>query len=237
MAKTRRVLDDNPEKPSVTSRQVKKFLRDNPKFLLENPKLVLDLSLPKRSLGHNVVDLQEAMIRYLRYEIKQVEELQSNLIETTRQNIVNQQKVYDCVHSLLHSRSLENVVDTISTDFAVYLGLTSVVLCMESDEDNLHMLRHVGILSRGMVESILGEKDVIFRDNIFGESEIFGRVAALIRSDAMIRIRVKGREAPVMLAFGSDVEDCFDSEQSPVLVKFLGGCIEQMLQIWVDKNS
>ena len=49
--------------------------------------------------------------------------------------------------------------------------------------------------------------------------------------------RDRGRDAPFMLAFGSDVEDCFESEQSPVLVKFLGGCIEQLLQIWANSKS
>jgi hypothetical protein len=221
----------------VTAEDVVDFLGSHPGFLRENPQLILDQALPERPLGRNVVDFQEAMIKYLRHEIGHVEALQERLIEATRQNMINQQKVYDCVQSLLEARSFENVVETISTDFPIHLGLTSVVLCMEADADNLHMSRHVGILPRGMVDAALGGKDVVLRDHIFGDGEIFGRVAALIRSDALLRLRLPERVSGAMLAFGSDEEDCFDGDQSPVLIEFLGSCVEQLLDIWLVREK
>ena len=84
------------------------------------------------------------------------------------------------------------------------------------------------------VDRLIGEgRDTRLRPEGQGEAEIFGAAAGLVRSDALIRIKVSA-EAPVgLIAFGSRRESTFHPSQGTELLAFLARALEISVRSWL----
>jgi uncharacterized protein YigA (DUF484 family) len=228
-------------KPSRTqddllAEDVAQYLRDHPDFLSRNPDLLRHLMAPQLDRGATVVDLQYHLLEKLRGQLTGMHDQQRELIATTRANLNNQNRVHAAVLFLLDAKSFEHLIQTITTDLAVLLDLDVACLVMEQCTTSLVHQRAVGVqvAEGGAVTRWLGKKDVLLQSDIRGLPEIYGGAAGLVRSEALVRLRISG-EAPLgLLALGSREPDTFHPGQATELLCFLTRVIERCIRSWLD---
>lgn len=220
----------------LTAEDVAAFLRDNPDFLAQRPDLVAQIVPPAADHGQGVVDLQHFMVRRLQNEVGRLHDQQRELVATTRANVNNQNRVHAAVLFLLDATSFEHLIQTITTDLAVLLDLDVAALVVESPSTGLHPVSRSGVQvwESGGIATLMGKRDVLLRSNILGAADIYGNGAGLVRSEALVRLRI-GNEGPVgLLALGSREPDMFHTGQGTELLVFLARVVERCIRGWLD---
>jgi uncharacterized protein len=234
-------MSQTPTKPSkrtLDAAQVIEFLSDNPDFLQQNPNLYQVMTPPERGLGEGVSDLQSAIIERLRGDAERLKLRQRDLMITSRANLSTQARVHECVLALLAATSFEQVIQVVTSDFAILLDLDIVTFCVEMEAgDNIVTLPTVGLrgVREGVVDSVMGEgRAVTLYSDIDGDPEIFGGGATLVRSTALVRIDVSKASPPALIAFGTRKSGKFHAKQGTELLNFLGRVLEYVTRTWLE---
>lgn len=185
----------------IGGRDILAYLRRHPDFLDSHPEALRLLRAPTRKIGEGVVDFQHFQIERLRRELARISLEHRTLITASRGNLASQGRVHKAVIAILAAPSFEQLLQTVTTDLAVLLDVDIVTIGVESmaapaGRLSLHGIR---ILKEGMVDALLGpERAALLRADAAGEAALFGSAAALVRSQALLRLAF-GRGAPIGL--------------------------------------
>lgn len=222
-----------------TGDEVAAFLRRHPDFLARNPELVEVLRPPEREAEGNVVDMQHFMIERLQTRLGDLTDDHQSLVETTRGNLLSQARVHAAVLEILNARSFEHFVHAITSDVAMHLDLDVVALCVErepADRPANTPPPRTGIrfLRDGEIDRYINEGEpVALRTGIKAERRIYGPGAALVRSDALLRLSISEDAPRGLLALGSREPEAFADDQNMVLLEFLTRVIESTARAWL----
>lgn len=229
----------NRTEGGLTAEDVAEWLSKNPDFLPRHPELLDNVPAPSRDLGSGVIDMQQALIDKLRGDLEIARQRQHELVDTSRANLNSQTRIHECVVALMSATSFEQLIQTITTDFAVLLDLDVVTLCIEADsaEQATPHSRGVHIVPAGTVNRIMGSgRHVLLRSYVEGEPEIYGGGAPLVASDALARISISQRTPPGLIAFGSRAAGKFEAGQAVELLAFLARVTERAIRIWLKQG-
>ncbi|MEE8386541.1 MAG: DUF484 family protein, partial [Dehalococcoidia bacterium] len=120
---------------------------------------------------------------------------------------------------------------------AELLGVDVVTLCVEAGEEPLPRAVKSGlyILDPGYVDDFIGVgRDTVLRADAEGDDAVFGPAAGLVRSDALMRLRVSNAAPVGLLAIGSRHKDFFDPSQGTELLNFLARATEHSIRVWLN---
>lgn len=230
-----------PEPAGLTAKQVTAYLRSHPDFLRRHPGLLATIEAPLRAFpdadpdGGAVVDLQHAMIGRLRTELARHVKQHSELIDAGRTNQHSQARIHATVLRLLSARSLDHLLELMSTDLVGLLDIDTVALCLETGSVAPARSHGIRILPNGTIAKVIGgERGVTLRDNVSGDRRIFGETAGLVRSDALLRLVVREKAPPALLALGSREPRRFHPGQGTELLAFLANVMEHSICTWLD---
>lgn len=222
--------------PRLSEDQVVDYLRRHRDFLDRHPELIAELLPPEHRNGRSVVDLQHYLIDRLRHDLAEARETHDTTITAARGNLQSQQRIHSAVIDLMNAASFEHFVEAITTDLALKLDVDVVSLCVESSRPNQPRTKSgVRFLAMGSVDALLGpEKEIMLRPAIAGEKALYGPAAALVKSDALLRLAI-GPAAPVgVIAIGSREPGHFRAGQGTELLVFLAKTIESTARAWLD---
>lgn len=223
-------------RPRITAQQVIEYLRRHPDFLLRHAALLDTQVAPARHEGDRVLDLQHFMVERLRRDIARLRADQDDLLANSRDNLSTQERVHRAVLALLAAESFEHLIEAITTDLAVWLDVDVATLCVEAADDTIPRVRIEGVqvLAPGTIDALLAPgREIVLRDDVHGEADVFGEAAALVRSDALIRLGF-GDEKPIgMLAFGTRHPGYFNPGQGTELLSFLARILEHCVRAWL----
>lgn len=224
----------------LTADDVAAFLMEHPDFLARRPDLLRHLLAPTGpNLGQGIVDIRERILEKLRGEVGRLSDQQQLLVDTTRANMMNLRRVHAAVLHLLSCRGLEAMVQAITGDLAVLLDLDAATLVVEQPAGPVVSIgpAGLGMAHHGTINRVLGRADVALQSDILGSIEVWGHQAGLIRSQALVRLRigVEGQEdTPALLAFGSADPEMFHPGQATDLLLFLSGVVERVIASYLD---
>ena len=222
--------------PEVTAERVEAWLRANPDFLAQNSALLTALTPPARAMGRNVVDLQHMMLRRLQESVAALEAQRHSLIAGGRAQRASQSRAHKCVLALMSATSLQQLVHAVTTDLAVLWDVDVATLCVEADG----AMRDkppagVRVLRAGTVDGLFGNgRKVLLRDNVRASREIFGPGSRLVRSEALMRLKVSRATPPGLLALGSRRPDKFQPGQPTELLSFVARMLEHNIRAWLS---
>ena len=219
-----------------TAAEVAAYLKAHPDFLETHPDVLTELSAPSRGDG-NVVDLQSFMIERLGGEVTRLRETQKDLLATARKNLATQSRIHEAVIALMTAPSFEHLIEAMTTDVAARLDLDVIRICIEASEETPAGCRTPGVrvLTPGRIDELLGpDLQILLRPDVEPDPEIFGSAAALVQSDALVRLHVSSGTPPGLLAFGSRNADHFDRGQATELMTFLARAAESQIRAWLD---
>lgn len=225
---------------SLEASQVLAYLGAHPEFLAEHAELLEPLLRPERASGDRVVDLQRFMVERLKRRARELEEERARIVSLVRLNLKSQTRVHRAVLALINARSFEHLIQATTIDLPVFLGLDVASLCIEATEVPPPRCETPGVrvLDSGAVDRLIGPaRDVLLLSPVRGDSTLFGSAAALVRSEALLRLKF-GPTAPVgLLALGSRKESRFHPGQGAELLSFLARAVELSIRTWLDLPS
>ena len=218
---------------------VAQFLRINPDFFVRHPDLLTVLTPPSRSFnatrnGARIVDFQQVVLSRVRDDLEQHRQRQTELLQTSRSNRQNQTRVHQAALKLLACRTFEHLIDTLTTDLTVVLGIDIAALCIESGDVPRIAQNGIHVVPTGFIDSLLpNDGKSIFRQTPHAERRIYGSGASLVRSEALLRLQVRPATPPAMLALGAREPAMFREGQSTELYAFLARIVENCIRTWV----
>jgi len=229
-------VSDEEIKLSLSKEEVLAFLKDNPDFFQNNPDAV-ELLIPpkKRPKKGEVADFQAYMIERLKADKDEAIESTREIVENSRANMNNQQRVHTAVLRLLETNNFQDFIHCITMDLASILDVDIAVLVVEADGETIPQIQMNGIriIPEGTVDKWMQEKAVLLQDNISGIEPIYGGGATLVRSQILLRVDISMDTPPAILAFGSRDPDMFGEGQATDQVIFLARVIERCFRSWL----
>ena len=221
------------EKTMTTKDDVLEFLKNNQ----DDPDL-FEALIPakKRPKKGEVADFQAYAIERLRADKEEAIEISQDIVETSRANMNNQQRVHAAVLRLLEANNFDDFIQTITMDLASILDVDIAVLVVEADGNDIPHVQTNGIrvIPEGTVDSWMKDKAVILEDDISGIEAIYGGGATLVKSQILLRIGISMNTPPAILAFGSRDPHMFNADQATDQILFLSGVIERSFRAWLN---
>jgi uncharacterized protein YigA (DUF484 family) len=231
--------------PEFAAVDVAAYLRRHPDFLINRPDLLAVLAAPARDMGDGVVDLQRHMLERLRTDVARLKLVQRKLIATSRANLQNQTRVHNAVLAMLGATTFEHLITVITEELTLLLDIDAVGLCIETAPGKANRLAGANgrklaaglqMLEPGSVDELVGTgHDVLLRADVVGDPALFGASAAgLVRSDALVRLKVSTATPVGLLALGARKPGLFHPGQGTELLTFLAQVIEHSIRAWLD---
>jgi uncharacterized protein len=225
------------EPREIGSREVLAYLRRHPEFLEEHPEALRLLRPPGREMGDGVVDFERFLYDRRREEVTRLTAEYRNLLAVTRGNLASQSRVHKAALAILAAPSFGQLLQILTTDFAVLLDVDVVTLAVENMAGITPRMAVGGIqlLKPGTVETLFGEdRPVLYDADVTGDPMLFGGGAGLVRSQALLRLRF-GRESPTgLLCIGSRKAGRFHPGLGTELLGFLGRVVGLAVGLWLN---
>jgi uncharacterized protein YigA (DUF484 family) len=146
---------------------------------------------------------------------------------------------------MLAATTFEHLIAVVTEELTLLLDIDAVGLCIEAGQGK--STRSIGakhpalaagvqVLEAGSVDELLGPSHaVLLRSDVVGDPALFGASAAgLVRSDALVRLRVSSAAPVGLLALGARKPGVFHPGQGTELLTFLAQVIEQSIRAWLD---
>jgi uncharacterized protein len=226
---------------AVSAAQVKAYLARHPDFLLDHPELVEVLKAPKSELGSGVVDLQHFMVGGLQQQLRDMRGKYDDIVDFCRDNLSTQSQVHSAIISLVKTRNLDQLLQVLTADLVNLFDLDVVRIAMETDHAAMYDTSYpdahysgISFIDTGTVEAALGECDILMvgdcdEEHIAGFDEIFADCTALVKSCALLRLRLELVQKDVLLALGVRHKERFHPHQGMDLLNFLAHIVELRL--------
>ena len=228
---------DATSSESLDAAQVLSFLRAHPDFLGKYADVLAPLINQERSSGDRVVDLQRFMVDRLKMRTRELEAERDQMVGLARLNLKSQTRVHRAVLALMNAGSFEHLIQAATIDLPVFLGLDMASLCIETTGAAPPHSETAGVrvLDPGAVDRLIGSaRDMLLRPTVEGDAALFGSGATLVRSDALLRLKIGASAPPGLLALASRKEGRFHAGQGTELLSFLARAIELSIRAWLD---
>ncbi|WP_417516122.1 DUF484 family protein [Minwuia sp.] len=231
--------EESAATPPLSDTDIVAYLEAHPDFLQRHPKLVRKLAPPSRfevqEDGAEVIDMQGFMVSRLQADLAKVRDSQDELIQSARSNLSSQKQIHEAVLTSLDARDLEEFIHIVTHDFPMVLDVDAISICVERDHVRQSDVSGMFVIPKGGVDAALGEeRRVLLRDRADGSEALFGPAAALVRSDALVRLQLTGSAPAAMIALGSREIGRFHPGQGTELLSFLAEVLEKGLRRWLD---
>jgi hypothetical protein len=80
----------------------------------------------------------------------------------------------------------------------------------------------------------MGDSHIRLERDCGGRTDIYGSMAGVVNSQALIRLFISSRSPAGLLALGSRDPDMFAPGRGTDLISFLSGVIERLIRLWLD---
>lgn len=215
---------------------VLEFLKNNPSFLKRHPEALEMMDLPQISSTEGVADFQAHMIKRLKADKEEVLSTTKEIVETSRANMNNQQRIHKAVLRLLEATSIDDFIQSITMDLTSLLDVDISTLVVESNGREIPHVHTSGIrvVPEGTIDKWMEGKDVLMQSDISGIEAIYGGGATLVQSQILLRVDISMDTPPAIVAFGSRDPEMFHDGQAADQVLFLARVIERCFRVWLN---
>lgn len=233
----------------MTKKMVIEFLQGNPQFLAEHPDLFEVLTPPEQKHGRGVIDFQYYAIDNLRRGMRRMKDRFNGLVTSARENMSVQQQVQRAVLSTISARTLEELLEVLSTDIVNWFDVDVVRIALESDlaglnESYYNEQNYSGVcfVPNGTANAVLLGEEVRLIADTQGEPPIgfemlFADCSNLVRSCALVRLELESIGRPAILAFGVRHADRFHPHQGGEMLGFLGEVMSVVLDRCLSQSD
>jgi uncharacterized protein YigA (DUF484 family) len=228
-------MSPSDDSHSLSEDQVIQWLKRHPRFLSDNPDLLDVLLPPTENTGRGIADFQAFMIKRLKDDKNDVIQSARELVENSRHNMHNQQRINRAILLLLEATNFEDFIRTITLDFAALLDVDIVSMIVETDGAVIPHVDIAGVrlVTPGTVALLLSDHGVALEGATRGLEQLYGGGSTLVKSQALLRLDIGPGTPPALLAFGSRDPNLFYPGQGTEMISFLGRVVERCFRTWL----
>ena len=181
------------------------FLRRHPDFLASHAEVMERMTAPCRNFGSNVQDWQAYLIERLRGQTASLMQEQDDIIVRMRRERSQEERIHVAVLAMMEAGDLNRLVETVTTDLAMLLGVDSAALAVETRCPAEKVRRfNVCCLAPGALSQLIDDgRDVAVRSPARADERLFGPTSTLIGSEVLARFGGSGGLPRGVLALGS----------------------------------
>lgn len=219
----------------LDAKTVERWLEANPGFLAARPDLLAKMDPPDRG-GGGIVDLQRFMVDRQRRELSELKRNWRDLLAVSRANLSTQASIFEATLAAIRAASFEALVESVTERYPEILRCEAVALCVESDGPATGAASGVHRLQAGDVDAYLGgtDKRSRFIADLTPDPTLFGPLAGVVQSAALVRIDMGDGAPRALLAIGGREADAFTPDQADDLLAFLGQALGGAFAAWLD---
>jgi uncharacterized protein YigA (DUF484 family) len=233
------------ERATISPYLREKILSD-PKIILEDQDLLgaLVAANDEKNSDDNVVDLRGVAMERMGARLDQLEETHRNVIAAAYENMAGMNQIHRAVLCLLGPTEFDAFLSTLRAALPQLLGVDAAGLVLETGADAsdpaIERLSERLILAEtGFISAYVSEgrnapmRKVTLRELHSGTEEIYGEMAAEIRSEACISLNFGQGRLPGLLVLGAKDAQLFTPNQGTDLLVFLGEVFERAMRRWL----
>lgn len=228
-------MTNTPSSPALDADDIIAWLKAHPDFVQKNPEVAELLVPPKHNTGRGVADFQSYMIERLKAAKDEAVEVTREVVETARSNMNSQTRIHAAILRLLEADSFDEFIQVITHDLSTILDVDITTLVVEADGKAIPHIHTSGIrvVPEGTINQWMAAKRILLQSDISGIEVIYGSGAALVRSQALVRVDISQQTPPAVLAFGSRDPQFFHTTQGTELIAFLANVVERLFRSWL----
>lgn len=217
---------------AIDAQHILDYLVENPDFLSKHADV-----LALHAASQAVVDMQPYLVERLKQEMMHHQRVAQNIIQTTQSNLDIQKRTQDAVVRILWAKSFDEFTRIVTQQWADYLGVDGVTLCLEAKSPSFVISEQTGLhfVNKGFGHALFGlDNTTALRPRLQDHIPVFSRKTAKpIKSDALVRLKIGSKPVMGILAFGSYQEGYFQMDQGTESLEFLGRVVEACLARWL----
>jgi uncharacterized protein YigA (DUF484 family) len=229
-----RLLPDSPAE--IDGKDVVAYLRGHPEFLDDHPEALHLLRPPAREIAGGALDFQHFLLERQRRDLARLDGEHRALIATSRGNLASQGRIHKSVLAIVAAATFEQLFQTVTTDLAVVLDVDVVTIAVESEAlaTPRPALHGIHLLKPGAVDALLGaDKPAALGSGIVGDPALFGSAAALVRSQALLRLGFGKANPAGLLCIGTRRAGRFHPGLGTELLGFLARALSITIAQWL----
>lgn len=181
-----------------------------------------------------VIPFEERAVASLRDRLGAAESAKDDLIAFARGHSGATAAIHAAVLALMDADSLDDLFETVSTDWPRLLGLDYAVLALVADGRGFRVESgHVGTVEPKIVDRAIERLDAVTMRTVPCGHPLFGSAAREIRSEALVLLSADAPLPYGILLLGQKDQACFDNRHGAQLLGFLGSSVNAMLRRWL----
>lgn len=229
--------------PAPLAEDMRARILNEPDTILSDPDVMRALiTANEQAMGSNIVDLRGVAMERLEDRLTRLEDTHNSVIAAAYENLAGTNQIHRAILAFLEPHEFEGFIRCLGEDVMTILRVKKVRLLLESHETaldpNLVEISDVlSIAEPGFCEHYAGHgkaaRQVTLRGLSPGESTIYGRDSAWVKSEACILLDFGELRLPGMLALGSDDPHQFSANHGTDLLSFMGSVFERAMRRWL----
>ena len=222
----------------LSAAEVASYLSEHPDFLNRHPDVLSVLTPPAFYTGKGLLDMQAFMVERLQGAVRDGGEREDALLAAGRSNLVSQGRIHAAVLALLEARGFADLIETVTTDLATRLDVDVAALCIEACPGESARASAIRVLEEGAVDGLIGRgRECLLARDLADGAALFGAAATLVRTQALVRVRIRGDGPAGLLALGSRDAERFHPGQGTELLVFLGATLGLSIRGWLGRGG
>ena len=230
--------------PQPIEDKLRQTILDRPDLILEDQDLMQALMAANEgSRGGNVVDLRGVAMDRLSARLDRLEDTHRSVIAAAYENLAGTNQIHRAILRMLDPTEFEGFLRNLGAEVAGILRVDAIRLVPESAQqadDTLASLSDVlTVVTPGSVDRYIDggpvkdPRRVTLRALQGGPAPLYGTRAAMIRSEACLRLDLGEGKLPGMLLLGSEDGQQFAPQQGTDLLGFFAGVFERSMRRWL----
>lgn len=181
-----------------------------------------------------LIPFEERAVATLRDRLGAAESANEDLLAFARGHSGATSAIHSAVLALMEADSLEELFETVSTDWPRLLGVDLAVLALVADGKGFRVEEgFVGTVEPRIVDRAIERVDPVTMRTVDCGHPLFGSAARDIRSEALVLLPAQAPLPYGILLLGQKSPACLDNRQGAQLLGFLGSCLGAMLRRWL----
>ena len=221
--------------------------------IMAKPDAILDdqdvmhalIAANEKSMGGNIVDLRGIAMERLESRLDRLEDTHRSVIAAAYENLAGTNQIHRAILRMLDPVDFEVFLRDLGGEVAEILRVDAVVLVLESAQtDDDPVVERLGDVLRvtqaGFCDEYLTHgrggqvRQVTLRQVQAAETEVYGKSADWIRSEACLKLDFGPGRLPGMLVLGAEDPHQFSPQQGTDLMSFFAGVFERSMRRWLS---
>lgn len=221
--------------------------------IMSKPDAILDdqdvmhalIAANEKSMGGNIVDLRGIAMERLESRLDRLEDTHRSVIAAAYENLAGTNQIHRAILRMLDPVDFEVFLRDLGGEVAEILRVDAVVLVLESAQtDDDPVVERLGDVLRvtqaGFCDEYLTHgrggqvRQVTLRQVQAAETEVYGKSADWIRSEACLKLDFGPGRLPGMLVLGAEDPHQFSPQQGTDLMSFFAGVFERSMRRWLS---